>query len=345
MLAYLTGGILFFLSVTLRKKYDLFSAILFSGSMASVYFTTYASYEYYFLINRITAFVIMLVLTFFTVYKSIKYDKKEIAILGLVGAYAIPFFVRGNSDNLMGLFSYIFLINIGVLFIYFKKYWLPLLYLSFFLTWIIFFSCFFLKVGYDHAKLTFGILFYVLFMLSCLGYKLLKQIEIIYFDSIIVVLNTVFLYYSFITLLGENAAGVANITLLFAIVYFLLGIILRQYLHVQQYLSNTLFLIGMTGITVYLGIKCDSLTGTIAWLIESIIVFALGVYFKIKIFRIVTILLFAITLLKLLFIDSLEFTAPEKIIAYIITGLVLLIVSFLYQKFRKIIFYEEKTLE
>src|SRR5687768_15563792 len=46
-LAYAAGAVLYGLSWRLRKKYTAFSAILFSGAMASLYFTTYAAYVYY----------------------------------------------------------------------------------------------------------------------------------------------------------------------------------------------------------------------------------------------------------------------------------------------------------
>ncbi len=137
VLTYVAGVAMFFISLSLRKKYEVFSMILFSGSMASIYFTTYAAYEYYTLLPGTTAFILMLAFTFFTVYNAIKYSRQEIAILGLVGAYGIPFFVRGNSENITVLFSYIFIINTGVLLISFKKYWLSLTYISFFTTWLI----------------------------------------------------------------------------------------------------------------------------------------------------------------------------------------------------------------
>src|SRR5688500_3672172 len=120
-LTYVEGAALFFISLKIRKKYKVFSMILFSVSMASVYFTTYASYEYYSIIPRASAFILMLVFTFFTVYNSIKYNRQQIAILGLVGAYGIPFFVKGNSENITALFSYIFIVNFGVLLISFRK--------------------------------------------------------------------------------------------------------------------------------------------------------------------------------------------------------------------------------
>ncbi len=124
VLTYVAGVAMFFISLRLRKKYEGFSLVLFSGSMASIYFTTYAAFEYYALMRGTTAFVLMLALTFFTVYNAIKYNRQEIAILGLVGAYGIPFFVRGNSENVAVLFGYIFIINTGILLISFKKYWL-----------------------------------------------------------------------------------------------------------------------------------------------------------------------------------------------------------------------------
>ncbi len=168
LLTYAAGGALFFISLMLRKKYQVFSLILFSGSMASVYFTTYAAYEYYALLLRTPAFILMLVFTFFTVYNSIKYNRQEIAILGLVGAYGIPFFLKGNSENITALFSYIFIINFGVLLISFKKYWLSLMYISFFTTWLIYLSWVIIYSAADtHERGTlFGYAFFYFFLIE-----------------------------------------------------------------------------------------------------------------------------------------------------------------------------------
>jgi uncharacterized membrane protein len=86
MLAYIAGIILYLLSLRLKRKFVLFSAILFSGAMASLYFTTYAAFVYYHLFSFGVAFAGMVVMTVFTVYAAIKYNKQEIAILGMIGA-------------------------------------------------------------------------------------------------------------------------------------------------------------------------------------------------------------------------------------------------------------------
>src|SRR6218665_132943 len=175
VLAYAAGIVLFLFSLRLRSKYSLFSMILFSGAMATIYFTTYGAYEFYDMMPRSLAFGMMLALTVFTAYNALKYNRIEIALLGLVGAYAIPFFVRGNSSDLNALLSYVLTINLGILFLSFKKYWLPLNYVAFFSTWLILVVCIYLdnrEMKYSNTLLFFAFLFFVLFTPGILGFKL-----------------------------------------------------------------------------------------------------------------------------------------------------------------------------
>lgn len=123
VLAYAAGILLFVISVRLKKSYRFFSAILFSGSMASIYFTTYAAFVYYHFFPAIIAFLLMVGLTVYTVITAISYDRKEIAIIGMIGAYGIPFLISANAERVELFFSYVLLINIGVVFLSFKKGW------------------------------------------------------------------------------------------------------------------------------------------------------------------------------------------------------------------------------
>lgn len=343
--AYLASAALLLISFRLRSKYEVFSLILFSGAMVSLYFTTYAAFEYYALLPRWLAFVLMLLVTAFTVFTSLRYDRQEIAILGLVGAYGIPFFVGRNSGDIGSLFSYILLINAGVLVISFRKYWISLGYLAFFTTWLIFFSTLIVRHGerYFNIELLFAFIFFTFFLVNCLGFKFIKKQALDISDTFIVVVNTGLLYFSLAILYNTETAGyMENITLLFGIVYLAAGIISRKWLPAQKHFSNAIFSIALTAFVVYVPMKFDGLTVTIFWVLMAILYFVSGIFYRVKSFRIMSILLFAATLFKLLVIDSSSFTAIEKIIAYVFTGIVLLIVSFLYQKFGKRIFIDEE---
>ncbi len=342
-LTYLAGAVLFFLSIKLKSKYQLFSIILFSGAMASIYFTTFAAYTYYDMLPRIPAFGIMLLLTLFTVYHALKYDRQEIAILGLAGAYGIPFFVRGNTDNLTALFSYIFIINCGILFLSFKKYWQSLLYIAFFTTWIIFFSSYVLSSESIHTSSSkvFSFAFFLLFLASTVGAKLYKQEKILITEQGFLLIDTAFLYAALILIYGTDPAT-EYITLGFSIVYAAAAVLLRLLLRQEKNLQNVLFSISMLALIAFIPMHFTGLTTTIIWGVLAIAFFITGTWLRLDIFRAGAIFLFTISILKLLSSDSEYFTSVQKVIAYIFTGTVLLIVSFLYQKFKGRIFNQEE---
>ena len=91
--------------------------------MAIVYFITYFAYSLYELFPQVVAFSMMMIITAFTVAIAINYNRQVIAHIGMVGAYAVPFLLSNESGNVATLFSYMAIINIGILVIAFKKYW------------------------------------------------------------------------------------------------------------------------------------------------------------------------------------------------------------------------------
>jgi uncharacterized membrane protein len=143
ILGYLSGIGLLGFGIKLEKKYKNYSAVLVSGAIAIMYFITYAAYSFYGLIPQAAAFVLMVIFTVFGVVTALRYNRQVIAHIGLVGAYAVPFLLSNDSGNAAVLFSYMTIINIGILVISYKKYWKGLYGSSFGLTWLIYFSWYF----------------------------------------------------------------------------------------------------------------------------------------------------------------------------------------------------------
>lgn len=341
VLAYAAGTLLFVVSMRLRKTYLVFSLILFSGAMASAYFTTYAAFEYYSIFPAMVAFGLMLLLTTFTVFNSLKYNRQEIAILGLAGAYAIPFFVSNNSGNITGLFSYMLLINAGILIISFKKYWLALTMISFFTSWCIFITVMMTQLHTAHFVTlnSFGFAFFFLFLFNCVAFKLLKKQTLQSSDTFVVIADTLFLYFTACTLYpAKYHIDISFITLAFAIAYCAGALIAKKIQPLQLHLSNALFTLSFIALVLFVAMEFRGFTVTIIWVLMAVAVFIAGMFFTIKMLRMAAIALFALTLVKLLLVDSDDFSDVEKIIAWIFTGGVLLAVSFLYQKFKQRIF-------
>jgi uncharacterized membrane protein len=69
----------------------------------------------------------------------------------------------------------------------------------------------------------------------------------------------------------------------------------------------------------------------------------LGIWKKKKYLRIGSIILFGITLLKIFLYDLSDLDTISKTIVFIVMGSLMLIVSFLYIKYRSVLFGEEET--
>ena len=83
---------------------------------------------------------------------------------------------------------------------------------------------------------------------------------------------------------------------------------------------------------------------TIVWAVYSFIIIWLGMKHRYKTLRIISLSLFTLALLKLFLFDIRNISAGGKIAAFIMLGVLLLVISFMYQRLKKIIIdNEEKT--
>jgi uncharacterized membrane protein len=82
-------------------------------------------------------------------------------------------------------------------------------------------------------------------------------------------------------------------------------------------------------------------TVTILWSICAFVQMWLGMRLKNKTLRIISLSLLALAISKLFIYDISNASQGAKIIAFIVLGIVLLVLSFLYQKLKKILFEDE----
>jgi uncharacterized membrane protein len=282
ILGYLFGLGLLGFGITLKNKYENYSAVLVSGAMAILYFITYSAYGFYNLIPQIMAFALMVIFTVFTVMAAINYNRQIIALIGLVGAYAVPFLLSEGSGKVAILFSYMAIINIGILAIAFKKYWKPLYYVSFGVTWLIFLSWYVTNYQTnEHFRLALGFssLFFGIFYLTFLAYKLLQKEKFVMSDIILLMINSFVFYGIGYTILDSDQIGrqlLGLFTLLNAVVHFVASVVIyRQKLDDKNihYLIAGLVLVF---ITIAVPVQLDGNWVTLMWAGEAALLFWIG---------------------------------------------------------------------
>jgi uncharacterized membrane protein len=282
ILGYLASAGLLITALRIKNNYEAFSAVLLSGAMASLYFVTYAAYDFYALIPQAMAFAMMVVFTVFTVLASLQYNLQVIAIIGLVGAYAVPFLLSDGSGKVLVLFSYMLIINAGILFLSFIKNWKILYYTAFLLTWIIFLSWYLAAYENEpHFLLTmiFSTSFFVVFYIAFLAYKLIKHEAFSYADVVFLLMNSFIEFgigYSALEERQQNSPYLGLFTLALAVVHFVMCLII--YRSQERYKSIFYFIAGLvlTFITIAVPVQLDGNWVTLIWATEAVMLFWVG---------------------------------------------------------------------
>ena len=282
ILGYLVGVGLLGVGLKLKKNYENYSAVLVSGAMAIMYFITFAAYSFYNLYPQFVAFALMVVFTVFTVVAALNYNNQIIALIGLVGAYAVPFLLSDGSGKVAVLYSYMAIINIGILVIAFKKYWKILYYSSFILTWIIYASWFSSQYKFEEhfaIAATFLLIFFLIFYATFLAYKLIRKEKFEIEDVALLLVNSFIFYgvgysmmYGHATL--ENNLGLFTVGN--AIIHLMVSIVIyKQKLGDRNlfYLVSGLFLVF---ITIAIPVQLHGHWITLLWAAEAALLFWIG---------------------------------------------------------------------
>lgn len=164
----LCGGILIGVAHRLRRSYTTFSSVLAGGGIAVLYFTISYAFQVYHLFSQPAALGILVVVTLFTVLLSVAYDRKELAILAIIGGFASPLMVRTGDGNFIVLCSYMLILDAGMLVLAYYKKWNVVTVLAYVFT-ILFYTVALQKDilahphEHDHEAFVFATMFYLVF--------------------------------------------------------------------------------------------------------------------------------------------------------------------------------------
>lgn len=201
-IGFLCGGVLIGLAHRLRKSFSTFSSVLVGGGVAILYFTVAIGFHEYQLFSQTLAFILTIIITSFTVLLSLSYDRKELAIFAILGGFGAPFMVSTGEGNYIVLFTYILILNIGMLVLAYYKKW-PIINIICYVFTIILFGGWLTTSVLTYSEkpvpflgaLVFASLFYLVFLLMNIINNIKEKTDFNALEIGILLSNT-FLYYS-----------------------------------------------------------------------------------------------------------------------------------------------------
>ena len=301
----LAGSLLMAVAHKLKKNFAAFSSVLVAGAISIFYFTIAIAFHEYHLFSQTVAFAIMIVITAFSVLVSVSYNRQELAVLSYIGGFAVPFMISTGSGNYIVLFSYIAILNIGLLAIAYFKKWKVVTILSFVLTSILFASWYTTEL-YDNklphlGALLFATLFYFIFSIVIVMNNLRNKGVFSTIEYGILVVNT-FLFFGLglgiIHNWGINFKGI--FTLLLALYNLGYAIVLYKKFGLDKKAVYLLIGLALTFVTLTIPIQFDGNQITLFWAAEAVLLFWFSQKSKITSFKTGAVLVQFLTIISLI---------------------------------------------
>jgi uncharacterized membrane protein len=133
-IALLFGGARFH-----KKGLAIFAQGLVGAGIPILYLSVYASFNFYHLVSQPVAFVLMSAVTITAFQQGLRYDSFAVSLLGWFGGFITPFLLNTGEANEIGLFTYIALLDAGLIAVLFRKHsWAVIELLSLLATYLVY---------------------------------------------------------------------------------------------------------------------------------------------------------------------------------------------------------------
>lgn len=302
------GGVIFIvLGEWLRPKIAKYSFILSAGGLALFYLSIYGAFWFYGLISQGAAFGFMVAVTVFGVVLSLWADAIILAGLATAAGFLVPYLLSTGEPNDLSFFSYLTVLNLGILAVAFFKKWHLLVLIGFIGTVLNFASWY--GAYYEKEKLFFTIyiltVFFVIYLLANFIANIATRKMSDQADLFMLTINPVWTFGWFYFLLNpqyEDSLGFVAVAFgaLYIFVAYLASMMRREDVRLTLFLGA----VALVFLTIAIPLQLDQNAITIAWAAEAAVLFVLGVMLKNQGMRIFSLGVFVIALMRLFAFDS-----------------------------------------
>ena len=286
----LSGTLVMGIAHKLKKNYIAFSSVIVSGAISIYYFTIAIAFHDYHIFSQTIAFAIMLVITAFSAFVSINYNRQELAVLSLIGGFSVPFMLSTGQGNYVVLFAYIAILNVGILAIAYFKKWNIVAILSFVFTILLFLSWSVTEMATNklphQGAFIFATLFYFIFSITVVINNVRNKGVFSTIEYFIITANT-FIYFGIgLSILQDAQLQLKGLfTLSLAIYNFIYTAVLFKKFGLEKNAVYLLIALVLTFATLTIPIQFDGNHITLFWACEAVMLFWLSQKSKINLFK------------------------------------------------------------
>ncbi|MBI3405658.1 MAG: DUF2339 domain-containing protein [Acidobacteria bacterium] len=292
----------------LKKNYGYFSEGIAGIGAGFLYESIYAGWNYYHLFPPAAAFAGMVFVTAGMMAVAIGRNSQRIAVLALAGGFLTPILTSTGQDAQVALFSYLAILNAGMIAVARFKDWRWLEFPAFFFTQMYFWG-WYDKFFYISQPLLrtcgFATLYFVEF--TAMPVVRARQSGKIFAEQALLALfNAGFFLFTLHYLLWPQYRWTLTLATLGLAAFHLIVVqFVPQLQDKDKPVARMLFAgLALTFVTLAIPIRLDDEWLTMAWAIEGAVLMWLGFRLPMYYLRIASFFLFGITIFRLLFFPA-----------------------------------------
>ena len=314
VIGVLVGAILIGIGQYFRKKYETFSSVMFGGGIAILYLSFFAAHNFYNLLDPLNTGVLMFLVTVLIFVFSFLNKDNKLAIFAVIGGFVTPYLIGATGNNMMEIFTYLTILNVGVLSISLFKKWPELVALAIIGTGINFATWFlsFYDKSFLGSTVFFLIVSFAIFLIANI-YRIImlkeKSTEVDYFLLTANAFGFFGVFYSIMKPDYESMLGFY--TFLIAIVY----IVIAYFANKKNREDTTLniFLPGMAVVflSIAVPIQFSGAYIAIAWFVEACVLYLMASSISNRGYQVMGIGVYALGLMNFFYFNALKNVGAE----------------------------------
>jgi uncharacterized membrane protein len=298
-----------------KKSYQAFSYSLKAVGIGTLYLSLWGAFQVYHLIDSGPAFVAMLVVTAATMVMAITQDAEILASYALVGGFSTPLLVSTGENHEIVLFSYIAVLNLGMLAASAFKPWRRLMWGSFLGTTILYLGWYTHPFFYSVNVRGLTVFFLALFAAIFAAIPLVTPLEKSRWHSgysitlmMLPLVNAAALFLALFDMYEHEKATLTWYALALSVVYLGLSNVFSRRRGADADVVKVVTLIhiaiAIAFITIAIPLKLNAQWITIGWLVESAVLLVIAVRTRTDFLRYFAGATLALSVARLLIVDS-----------------------------------------
>ncbi len=286
----------------LRKKYLSYSDLLMGGGLAVLYLSVYAAFALYQLVDPMTAFLGMIIVTAIGVGISIVNATISLSVIALIGGYLAPSMIGVALIGPWVTFTYLTILNAGLLGILIYKKWAPLVLIGLIGTWLHFGS--WLAMSYTTDLLVptlfFVMLQFLIFTAASVArliFEKLKAEDLDFAMLAATALSFAAVLFSLLNALYKDYLSLSFVAV--AVFYGAIAIAVRKRSQLNDSLNIFLPGLSVAFLTAAIAIEFSGPWIAVWWLVEALVLYVVALKSSSRGYQVMGVVVYVLGLIRL----------------------------------------------